>query len=57
MKFLQSVLAALVGVQSQKKQEEDFQGDRLERMVLISLAAAGLLILVVLLMVNIALPA
>lgn len=55
-KFLQSVIAALVGVQSQNKRQQDFAGDNLLRVIGISLVAAVVLILVILMMVNMALP-
>jgi hypothetical protein len=55
-KFLQSVIAALAGVQSQKKHQQDFAGDNLLRIIGICFGAAVVLILVVLVMVNMALP-
>ena len=55
-KFLQSILAALGGVQSQKKRQQDFAEDNLLRFIAICFAAAVVLILVVLVMVNMALP-
>ena len=55
-KFLQSMLAALGGVQSQKELEQDFAEDNLLRIISVCFVAAVVLILVVLVMVNIAMP-
>lgn len=56
LSFLQSVLAALIGVQSQRKREQDFRDDGLGRILLVAFVAAVLLLFVVSIMVNMALP-
>jgi len=55
-KFLRSVLAALVGVQSQKQRQQDFAEDNLARIIAICFVGAAVLIFVVLVTVNMALP-
>ncbi|HBD23893.1 MAG TPA: hypothetical protein DC023_05620 [Oceanospirillaceae bacterium] len=55
-KFLQSVISVLAGVQSQNKRQQDFAGDNLLRIISTCLGGAVVLILVVLVMVNMALP-
>ncbi|MCP4789830.1 MAG: DUF2970 domain-containing protein [Gammaproteobacteria bacterium] len=56
LSFVQSVLAALVGVQSKEKQESDFSEGGLERMLAITFVCAIVFVLIVLFMVNLALP-
>ncbi|HCH24728.1 MAG TPA: DUF2970 domain-containing protein [Oceanospirillaceae bacterium] len=56
LSFMQSVLAALVGVQSRDKQEKDFNEGGLERMLAIAFVTCLLVLGLVLIMVNIALP-
>jgi hypothetical protein len=54
--FLQSILAALGGVQSEKKRQQDFVDDNLLRIISVCFVAAVVLVLIVLVMVNIAMP-
>ncbi len=56
LSYLQSVLAAFVGVQSEAKRQEDFADDSLFRIIAIAFGSAVVFILVVWLMVSIALP-
>ncbi len=56
LSFVQSVLAGLVGIQSNKKREEDFNDGGLERMVYVGLGTLVLFLIIVITAVNSALP-
>jgi hypothetical protein len=56
LSFMQSVLAALVGVQSRDKQEKDFTEGGLERMLAIAFITCLVVLVGVLIMVKVALP-
>ncbi len=54
--FAQSVLAGLVGIQSNKKREEDINDGGLERMVYVGLGTLVVFVIIVVSAVNSALP-
>ena len=56
LSFGQSVLASLVGIQSNKKREEDFNEGGLERMIYVGLGTLVLFVIIVVTAVNSALP-
>lgn len=56
LSFVQSVLASLVGIQSNKKREEDFNEGGLERMIYVGLGTLVLFVIIVVTAVNSALP-
>lgn len=56
LSFFQSVLASLVGIQSNKKREEDINDGGLERMVYVGLGTLVLFVIIVVSAVNSALP-
>ena len=56
LSFVQSVLASLVGIQSNKKREEDFNEGGLERMIYVGLGTLLLFVIIVVTAVNSALP-
>ena len=56
LSFVQSVLASLVGIQSNKKREEDFNEGGLERMIYVGLGTLVLFVIIVVNAVNSALP-
>ena len=56
LSFVQSVLASLVGIQSNKKREEDFNEGGLERMIYVGLGTLVLFLIIVVTAVNSALP-
>ncbi|MGY8906634.1 DUF2970 domain-containing protein [Candidatus Njordibacter sp. Uisw_056] len=56
LSFVQSVLASLVGIQSNKKREEDFNEGGLERMIYVGLGTLVLFVIIVVTAVNSVLP-
>ena len=56
LSYAQSVLASLVGIQSNKKREEDFNEGGLERMIYVGLGTLVLFVIIVVTAVNSALP-
>ena len=56
LSFVQSVLASLVGIQSNKKREEDFNEGGLERMIYVGLGTLVLFVIIVATAVNSVLP-
>lgn len=54
--FIQSVLAALFGVQSARKREQDFEEGGLERMIWVAFSALIVFVIIILTMVSLALP-
>ena len=56
LSFVQSVLASLVGIQSNKKREEDFNEGGLERMIYVGLGTLVLFVIIVVTAVNSAPP-
>ena len=56
LSFVQSVLASLVGIQSNKKREEDFNEGGLERMIYVGLGTLVLFVIIVVTAVNSARP-
>ena len=56
LSYAQSVLAGLLGIQSAKKREEDFNEGGLERMIYVGLGTLVLFLIIVVTAVNSALP-
>jgi hypothetical protein len=56
LSYVQSVLAGLLGIQSAKKREEDFNEGGLERMIYVGLGTLVLFLIIVVTAVNSALP-
>jgi len=56
LSYAQSVLAGLVGIQSNKKREEDLNEGGLERMIYIGLGTLVVFVVIVVSAVNSALP-
>jgi hypothetical protein len=56
LSYVQSVLAGLLGIQSAKKREEDFNEGGLERMIYVGLGTLALFLIIVVTAVNSALP-
>ncbi|MDC9719254.1 MAG: DUF2970 domain-containing protein [Gammaproteobacteria bacterium] len=56
LSFCQSVLAGLVGIQSNQKREEDLNEGGLERMIYIGLGTFVVFVIIVVTAVNSALP-
>ncbi|MFT7178721.1 MAG: hypothetical protein ACI9EP_001666 [Oceanospirillaceae bacterium] len=56
LSYGQSVLAGLLGIQSAKKREEDFNEGGLERMIYVGLGTLALFLIIVVTAVNSALP-
>ncbi|MGY8861289.1 MAG: DUF2970 domain-containing protein [Pseudomonadales bacterium] len=56
LNYVQSVLAGLLGIQSAKKREEDFNEGGLERMIYVGLGTLVLFLIIVVTAVNSALP-
>ena len=56
LSYGQSVLASLVGIQSNQKREEDIEDGGLERMIYVGLGTLGVFLIIVVTAVNSALP-
>ena len=56
LSYSQSVLASLVGIQSNQKREEDIEDGGLERMIYVGLGTLVVFLLIVVTAVNSALP-
>ena len=56
LSYVQSVLAGLLGIQSAKKREEDFNEGGLERMIYVGLGTLVLFLIIVVTAVKSALP-
>tara|TARA_B110000259_G_scaffold148487_1_gene167502 strand:+ start:92 stop:298 length:207 start_codon:yes stop_codon:yes gene_type:complete len=56
LSYAQSVLAALVGIQSNQKREDDVNEGGLERMIYVGLGTLAVFVIIVVVAVNSALP-